>query len=425
MKKIILGGVLLVLALAAIAGWWYWTSRPQVITLKNGNKLTLVGVSYGKHHVFKGAKTATGRTRGHAVLDTTNDTLVVWIETEYKPNEWPNYNLLVYDPANTACVGAWQRMGNQIKSGMMIQGFALDAYPRRESKMILRVMAWGMNGQETAKGQFVISNPGPRSFPDWQPEPMPDEQSDGDLDVTLTRCVANARGFMYGNQSGSSKDPKNRAVELAFHTEQNGSVVTNWQPVAVQTTDATGNQASMNSWSQSLDTNDDATMTYQWGLWPNEKAWKLRVEMSRTSGFSNDEVWAVSDLPIKKGNQNDLWSYQWQQGHTETPVAETDLQGFHLKIFTALRTDMNYGMGQKSGGFRVSASPDLPAGFRMSVTGITDENGHKLPPSWGPNDNNGSYIFQLPDVRDAKSLNLTIAVHRSRFVEYTVKPTEE
>jgi hypothetical protein len=282
-----------------------------------------------------------------------------------------------------------------------------------------------MNGQETAKGQFVISNPGPRSFPDWQPEPMPDEQSDGDLDVTLTRCVANARGFMYGNQSGSSKDPKNRAVELAFHTEQNGSVVTNWQPVAVQTTDATGNQASMNSWSQSLDTNDDATMTYQWGLWPNEKAWKLRVEMSRTSGFSNDEVWAVSDLPIKKGNQNDLWSYQWQQGHTETPVAETDLQGFHLKIFTALRTDMNYGMGQKSGGFRVSASPDLPAGFRMSVTGITDENGHKLPPSWGPNDNNGSYIFQLPDVRDAKSLNLTIAVHRSRFVEYTVKPTEE
>ena len=428
MKKIILGGVLLILLVlalaAAIAGWWYWMSRPQVITLKNGLKLTLVGESYGKHHVFKGVKGATGRLRGHATLDTTNDTLVVWIETEYKPNEWPNYQLLVYDPDNTACVSAWSRISNQIKNGTMIQGFVLDAFPRRASKMILRVVAWGNNGQEMAKGQFIVSNPGPRSFPDWQPDTMPDTQSDGDLDVTLTRCVANAP--WNSGQNSTRKDPKNLAVEVAFHTEQNGNVMTNWQPVQIITSDATGNSVGNSSWSQGHDNNGDATMTYQWGLWPNEKAWKLRVEMSRTSGFSNDEECVVTNIPLKKGDWSELWNNQGPGNHSQTPAAEAILQGIRLKIFPALRTDMNFGMGQSGGGIRVSAEPDLPPGFRMSLTEVTDENGLKLPPSpWEPSGGGGNYVFQMPDLRKAKSLNLTIAVHQSRFVEFTVKPTNE
>jgi hypothetical protein len=433
MKKIFLWGGIIILVAAVIAAGIYWKSRPQVVVLKNGTKLTLMGVTWGKHHAFKGTKSGNSRQRGRMSLDTTNDTLVVWIQAEYKQNQWPNYQLMVSDPDNTACVAAWQSTGSQIKNGINIEGFTLNAFPRRDSKMILRVAAWGnQGGMQVAKEEFVVANPGPRNFPDWHPDPLPDTQSDGDLNVTLTKCNYGSKGIMFGNANVSPKDPMRKSVAVVFHTERNGNVVTNWQPVSIQTTDATGNQSGLNGWSNSRDENGDATMSYQWGLWPDEKAWKLRVEMSRDSGFSNDELWAVSNLPLEKGNWNDLWNYNnnntigRKHQDTNSAFAETTLQGVHLKIYPALRLeDQNFGNGQKQGGFRISVDPPLPDGYRMTLGEITDENGHKLPPSWGPNNNNNSYIFQLPDIRNAKSLNLTIAVHQSRFVEFTVKPSPE
>jgi hypothetical protein len=430
MKKTLLLGAVVILVIAAIAPVVYLESRPQVLTLKNGTKLTLVGATYGKHHAFKGLKFTGSRQRGRATLDTTNDTVVVWIEAQFKNNQWPNYQLFVSDPANTACVAAWQRTGDQVRNGVSVMGFALDAFPRRDRKMILRVAEWdNRGGMQLAKGEFVVANPGPRSFPNWQPEPIPDKQSDGDLNVTLTKCTSGANGINFGNIKLPPKDPARKSVSVVFKAEQGGITASNWQVVAIETSDATGNHTGMNSWSTSQDQNGDPTMTYQWGLWPEEKAWKLRVEMSRTSGFSNSEIWAVSNVPLKKGAWNDLWNYNYVGGNrranTNAPAAETTLQGVHLKIYPALQLDQNFGMGQKSGGFRVSVDPPLPDGYRMSLVEVTDENGHKLPPSWGPNNNDNNYVFQLPDIRNAKSLNLTIAVHQSRFVEFTVKPSTQ
>ena len=93
-------------------------------------------------------------------------------------------------------------------------------------------MSYGQRGQQLSKEQFVVSNPArDESFAKWTPEPLPDTQSDGDLNVTLTRLVYGVRGFNGGNAPAS--DPRNKAVLAAFHTEQNGVVVTNWQPVRI------------------------------------------------------------------------------------------------------------------------------------------------------------------------------------------------
>ena len=130
-------------------------------------------------------------------------------------------------------------------------------------------------------------------------------------------------------------DPMSKAVLAAFHTEQKGVVVTNWQPVRIETSDATGNNVVNNSWSNSRDENGDATMTYQWGLWPDEPAWKLRVEMSRTSGFNDDELWKVENLPVKPGSQQDMWNYGGQDGRANSAFAETNLNDIHVKVFPA------------------------------------------------------------------------------------------
>ncbi|HTR42639.1 MAG TPA: hypothetical protein VMH87_13590 [Pseudomonadales bacterium] len=430
MKKILLVGVVVILVAAAVAGLIYWKSRPQVVVLKNGTKLTFLGSSYGKHHSFKGLKSTGSRTRGRLTLDTTNDTLVVWIEAEYKQNQWPNYQLLISDPDNTSCVGAWQSTGNQIKNGVNVEGFTINAFPRRDSKMILRVGAWGnQGGMQIAKDKFVVANPGPRSFPEWHPDPLPNTQSDGDLDVTLTKCsFGGSEGFMFGSQNMSPKDPARKAVSVTLHTEQDGNVVTNWQPVQIITSDATGNSIGNNGWSNSRDGNGDATMSYQWGLWPEEKAWKLRVEMSRIAGFTNSEEWSITNVPVQKGDWNTLWNYNnnnmGQNRHSDSPVAEATLNGIHLKIYPAIRMGQDFGNNQTMGGFHIVAEPDLPPGYRMSLVEADNEQGRKLETyGFGPNGNgNGNYVFQMPNIRNAKALNLTIAVHPSRFVEFTVKP---
>ena len=424
--KILLWSAVVILVIGIATGAIMWLDRPQVITLKDGTKLTLAGVTYGKHHVAPKIKSANAGPRaGGGRIDSTNDMLMVWIQSEHKGNQGPNDQLMVYDPANTACVSSWSRDTTRIKNGLDLQGFLLDAYPRHGRKIVLRIAAWNNSGpgMELAKGQFVISNPSRGPFPKWTPDPLPDTQSDGDLDVTLTRLIYGVKGFDRGNAL-SKNDPMNKAVLAAFRTEQKGVVMTNWQPCRITMSDATGNRIDNNSWSNGRE-NDEVVMTYQWGLWPDEPAWKLNVEMTRTSGFKDDEVWTVQNLPVHTGSQRDLFNYG-RNSHTDTTFAETTLNGVHLKIFPAIQfTDLNYGNGQKSGGIRLQVDPEPETlQMRMSLASLTDEQGHELQ-CWGPNGGGGSDVFQMPNLRNAKSLNVTIAVHKSRFVEFTVKSTKQ
>ena len=428
MKKIILWSVagLLVLGTAIAAIWW--SSRPQVILLKDGTKLTLVGVTYGRHHVPPKIKVAGTRNRGGGAFDTESNSVVVWIESESKktgPNQWPNYQLFIYDSAETACVSTWSRSGaSEIKTGVYLQGFPLEAYPRRASKILLRVSARNNNGnQQVAKGQFFISNPlRGESFAKWTVEPIPDTQSDGDLNVTLTKLNCDMPGFGF-NSGAPSKDPMNKAVFVAFHCEQKGVAVTNWQVMRIETSDATGNHVQNNSWSTSRDEKGDATMTYQYGLWPAESPWKLRVEMSRTSGFNDGEMWTVTNVPVQAGSQQDLYNYSPRNSRTNTAFAETTLNGVRLKLYPAIQfTNQNFGNGQRQGGIRVTTEPNnLPDGYRLSIL-ATDEQGRVLE-GWGPNGGGGNYTEQIQNLR-AKALTITVALHKSRFVEFTVTPAK-
>jgi hypothetical protein len=424
MKKIILWSIVSVVIVGIAVGALLWLRQPQVILLRDGTKLTLVEVNYGRHHVPP--KIAGARNRGAGAFDTESNSIVVWIESESKkkgPNQYPNYQLFVYDRAETACVSAWSRGGNEIKNGVYLQGFPLDAFPRWDRKILLRVGAWNNNGggRQEAKGQFIISNPARgKPFAQWAAEPIPDTQSDGDLNVTLMKLIYGVPGF--GNAARSSKDPMNKAVLAVFHCEQKGAVVTNWQVMRIETSDATGNHVQNNSWSTSRDEHGDATMTYQYGLWPAESPWKLRVEMSRTSGFNDDEMWTVTNVPVQPGTWNDLMNPGFRGSRTNAAFAETTLNGIHLKLFPAIQiTDQNFGNGQRQGGIRVTAEPDLPDGYRLSII-ATDEQGRTLQ-SWGPNGGGGNYTEQIQNLR-AKALTITVALHKSRFVEFTVKPTK-
>jgi hypothetical protein len=401
----------IVVAVLAAAGavWWLW--RPQTFTLSNGAKLKLVAVTYGKHQNFPGMLNRS------SAFDTTNDTLVVWIEQKHTENDWPNYQIFVYDKSATACVGAYSRNSRQIRRGDEMVGFPLDAFPRRQGKFYLRVLEWSrQNVRQTVKNGFVISNPARGHFPAWLPDPLPNTQEDDDLSVTLNRLEFGAK-TPYTRNPNAPNDPMNKGVLAAFQIQQNGKTATNWQPAQVETSDATGNH--IMGWCDSHWENDEEVTLYQYGLWPDEPAWKLRFEFSRTSGFHADELWTVSNVPLESGHMQDFWNYG--RARTNSAFAETTLNGIRLKLFPARKfTEQPNMRGSIEGGLNVQT--DLPLdGMRLTLVKATDDQGHEIKTmiwGWGGND----YRFGLQELGSARSLNLTLALHRSRFVEFTAKP---
>src|ERR1017187_6987509 len=209
--------------------------EPQVIHLDNGTKLTLLGTTYGYHHMAPGYE----KLRTANWIYTAANTTVVWIEEE--PGNQPIYQLLVSDRANTGCVNIESRQRSFVKPGVSLQSFVLSAFPRRDKETILRVRPY----QGTVvKGEFVLTNPVPGTITNWTPLPLPQTQSAGDLEVTLTKLIAGVPMPQYqGRTNESANDPANQCVHLNFNFRVNGQSTTNWEAWPVQTTDAARNSS--------------------------------------------------------------------------------------------------------------------------------------------------------------------------------------
>jgi hypothetical protein len=426
--KILLWSIVLILILGLATGAFWWLRRPQVITFSSGDKLTLLAVDYGKKHTAPGvkaaAKPARGGGRNATSFTTPTDTLVLWVRQEHEPNQYAYFQYFVYDKAETACVQTFGSGGSQQAS--QVVSVQLQAFPRRAGKFIVRVQEQGNGGQEVADQKFVISNPARGPFPTWTAEALPDAKDDDDFSATLTKLVSGANSNMNRNQDNPD-DAMNKGVQATFNVSYKGKPVTNWQPVAIDTSDATGNR--VNGWCNSQWQDNDDLVTYQWGLWPDEAAWKLKVEFSKQSGFDDSELWTVKNLPVVPGRQQDFWNYGNRRGaqtNTVAAFAETDLKGVHLKIFPATQfTDQNMGNGQMEGGLHIQVTPSLPAGMRMTFVKLTDDQGQDIQNYSSGSSGNGKSTtlgYQLRDIAGVTNINVTIALHPSHFIEFTAKP---
>jgi hypothetical protein len=256
--------------------------------------------------------------------------------------------------------------------------------------------------------------------------------------VTLTKLVAGVALPHY--QDGTNEpvnDSVNQCVCLNFDFRQNGQSTTNWQAWPVQTTDATGN------WSRGLiygyPTNGIFTRNplnwvfdgyyFQPGLWPNQP-WKVRLEFIQRSGFSDDEMVTFTNIPVKSGSQQD-WDDEWNAwdvGKTNFPftITPATVDGVHLKLLPLLLLTNRWQSSQKDISIIIGADPNFnPKDMNLTVVSATDDQGRGLwsfeQPAWA-----GHYSIEFARVHDnIKSLNLKLALHKSRFVEFTVKPTKQ
>jgi hypothetical protein len=197
-------------------------TKLPTVTLSDGNKLTLLGVTYGKNHVAPHFEEIGGNLRTGNWITRPNVTTVVWIEIEHDPAHWPSYSLLVSDKANTACVQAETTCRSHAKTGVEVQGFLLSAFPRWEKEIVLRIA--DPYGKDLGKDPWVISNPDFRIFGHESATPLPDTQSDGDVQVTLRRLIAGAPlPPTYRHNNVSPDDPQNKCVRIVLISNRTGS----------------------------------------------------------------------------------------------------------------------------------------------------------------------------------------------------------
>ena len=428
-----------------------YSGDKQIITMEDGTKLTLLGTTFGNHHMAPGYENMSTANW----VNTAPNTTVVWIKEEPEPSQQP-IELLVSDRANTGCVIIEAGYMSFVKSGVSLHSFVLSAFPRWDKETILRVRRY--RGTEV-KGEFVLTNPAPGTIAPWTPKPLPDTESDGDLEVTLIKLVAGSPAPRnHGITNDPVSDPANQCVHLDFDFRQNGQTTTNWEAWPVETTDASGN------WSSGLiyayPTNGVFPRnplnfvrdgcSFQPGLWPNQP-WKVRLEFVQRSGFSADEMVTFSNVPVKLGSQQDAddeWT-AWDAVKRERPFSIPDstvptpdarrrdgktnfpftiirgtANGVHLELLPPLLLQDQESTGHpKNVSLIIGADPGFkPQGMNLTVVSATDDQGrdlwHPFGIPWA-----GHYSMEFANVHDdIKSLTMTLALHKSRFVEFTVKP---
>jgi hypothetical protein len=422
--KILVWSVVLIFVLVVVGGAVWYELRPQVITFDDGSKLTLLAVDYGKKHASPGPTK-------HS-FNTPTNALVLWVRQQHDPNTYGNFQYYLYNQDGTACVmGNYAYYpGNRRGGANDVAAIEFNAFPRREGKFYVRVQEYGNGGPELSDQKFVVHNPVRGSLSSLSPQPLPETEQDGDMTVALKKLVSGAK-MPYNRGNGDDDDAMDKGVAATFNVQINGTNAAMWQPVSFELTDGTGNH--LNDMinprqSQQLQMQgDDVTATFQYGLWPDEPAWKLRVEFSKQSDFDNSESWVVQSIPLDPGKQSDFWNYGRKQNNATNVFAEGDVGGLHVKIYRARYFTDVPGNSNPQGGLSIEVDPSLPEGTRMTLVSLTDDQTNDI--NYWDYGNSGNrkgggiiYRYGLQDVSGATNLNLTLAIHKSHYLEFTAKP---
>jgi len=403
-------------------------SEPPIV-MPDGSKVSLLGVTYGTHHVPPGYE-ADGKKIRSIDTPSTNST-VVWLAHEHDPNEWRGYNLLLSDDANTEIIPLDASVRCYAKDDVEVDGYLLRAFPRWEKEFVLSIVT--LQNLKVLKDTITVENPHPVSMEKFKTEPLPAKKSDGDFKVTLTKLEADAPLPPYERHTDLPlTDARNKCVRIGFELSD-----TNWQPLKVETSDAIGDHMMAFLELQSSDLmrkylagphplafaadDDYRGYYYRWGLWPEEPAWKIRLEFMRTSGFDTAEILSLTDIPVRAGRLRDYYAeLSWRPGQTNNVLEDYTVNGIELKLLAPFLIHENNGLHLK---VMIRSDFDLDANnIHITILKATDDQDQPLDFRTSPASGNGS--FELVNSHDMKTLNLKLAVHRSRFVEFNVKPTE-
>lgn len=306
-------------------------------------------------------------------------------------------------------------------------------FPRRSKHVYLRLL----NGGKLL-AEFKIPNPAPGPYPNWTPTPLPASATNGDLEVVLTRF----RTFRSTSEA-ALKEPRYPRTDFAFRFRENGSETTEWTPVTVELSDATGNHWRVYYNPDNAKEENGAKQAGSSGaLWAGESAWKIRGEFRRTANFPENELLRLAKIRLPDAEDvSEPRTRYVQNGATvelagvigtnaaqrvqtlQNPSATRDERFRRVQLWNSEpvtgSVTVVFGGEILSRNRRlvfVSAADEAGRAFELTgVRGPADIAATKLPVP---------FAFVLRPPEGAHEINLVVAVTESRFLEFVAAPEQ-
>jgi hypothetical protein len=434
-KKLPWGKILLVLALVCGLALLYifvsgYTTPEYSVRLADGTTLRLAKITYGKNHEFEYysgvqrvlARLPAGLRKTFGVKlppifrkeTSANDAIVLWFEHELVPKGNPlRVEIFLTDSGGTMNGISIPVVPNNVNT-KEVSGFIFTAFPRQSKNIDVVITAWDSTATvQTEVGRFQIRNPGfSNKAPSWKAQPLPVASKSGDVEFSLTKLSTSILPEEAGAQF--TTNIWNLGTVAEFEVRQQGQLLTNWQPMTVFLQDTTGNEMTNRNW-YNWQKEGRQLIAFAGTLDPKE-TWKLRVEFSRTSGFTPEETWTFA-MPTSS-----FTATNWCTGVFTNTLVPFELLGTTVE-YRGWR--MQSGSSQTTFAINTQCSINrIPPNYRFSMGSATDEEGRPFR-RFMLGGSNLYYAFDLNKVPLTGTLKITMAIHPSRFVEFIAKPAKE
>lgn len=421
----------LLLAFAVAVGAITWlmlkSSEGRTIRLQDGRVLTLVSVTYGTDHRYVYGRPLVkavapvmpekwSRDRGLRVANYTSavPANVVWFLCGRTDPIKPSTFASVADDAGNETEPAWVATAMYLVSGEVVRGWVFENFPRRAKDMRFQFIENDMAGVPHVLGEFRLPNHGPRRHPNWKAETLPAVRRDGDLEFVLGDAQSQRLADVPARYRFRQRAPYPVNWNSAMlQVRQQGKPSLDWQIAGLTVTDPTGNVCdTRNRRFESV--GDFLFYSFDGLLWPQESAFKFKVEFSRQNGFASNELCAVARLALAPLNTTTILS--------NPPAAPHGIQLKQLALQRVQGGPYLPGDFRRNAMLQVQTASALPAGIRLSLARAVDDRGW---PVWSQPTlslSNTIHAFELCVPAGATNLDFALAFQRSRFAEFLVKP---
>jgi hypothetical protein len=458
----------LFLAAVAVAVWVMWDRGPsgpsQILTLGNGEKYQFVGTTYGTRNVPPSFEAKLVSALPARLANLARKYVGPQI-SQYNAGEkfdpphlfiWFRRNVPASTPGppltarlavqegiegffvlgNSGSIDPTARLADQggVEAGLVDYSPAFESslvwhyasfavIPRRSR--VLELNFYPYNG---GVGSVRIPNPLYGIFPEWKPEPVPAVKKAGDLEVRLDDFVTGSQigGAMVSKPNGSRSLPfrpaaKGRDHLTGFDFSLRSSRGTNevWVLQSAELSDATGNvlrntsfRSSMNAFHgyarPQLTEWSAYSETIAGTLWPDEAAWRLKLELKRASGFAPEEIVTFKNVPVPA------------MGTTNHPGLTKSAGGIQVALTKFVRRPNLTGNGMDASQVTIEL-PGKLKGVDLDFLDLQTDAGQAEIYSTSPMDFACVvYLKSIP--ANAKTMDFTFVVQKTRSVEFLVKP---
>ncbi len=408
----------------------------QTVVLPSGHMMTLEKVAYGKvledgnplqnrltKVLPKWAKDRLG-IKDPRKLHDGDPALGVWLRFHGPQKDWPRNSRFKIGRDGDGPSGPEHRHSSprEVGADECEIAIAFPVFPRRGEKLKLTLFQSEKGWEPPKAAEFVLANPVNETFPVWKAESLPAIRRTNNLEFELTRLAFGVGWIGAGNPLTMKFEPAREAERVqavaVFKIREDGKVSKQWGADGVQMQDATGNKQSQQNWGR---INGYDTPGYFWSptLWRDTGGMRFKFEMTRNpdAGFSTNEMIVLKDVPVPaKTNVTLLNIVTNRLGHT---VHIHALLGVHAKYRPTPSQRINASSEPE---LYVEVKPPL-LDKQLDLISVVDDEGRDGRSSGSIRSRpSGTYHLRLKYHNEAKTVDITLAVHRSHYVEYVVEP---